>query len=86
MMKPAAEPAAAGAAVQPQTEETSIKMDISSSSFLDSAREALMGIPADLLAGRGSLYEVFTRNNRLRGLGVILILVSLIVSMSRLLG
>jgi hypothetical protein len=44
---------------------------------MDDAREALVGIPGDLLAGRGSLYDVATRNNRLRGLGIILVLIAL---------
>ena len=44
---------------------------------MDDAREALVGIPGDLLAGRGSLFDVATRNNRLRGLGIILVLIAL---------
>ena len=38
---------------------------------LQDAREALLGIPADLYAGDGDLAAVLTRNDRLRGLGVL---------------
>jgi len=44
---------------------------------LGEAREALIGIPSDLLAGRGSLYQIITRNNRLRGIGIVLVIVAL---------
>jgi len=56
----------------------------SSMSLLETAREALVGIPADLLAGRGSLQEIFTKGNRLRGLGIILVLVAVFAAVSRL--
>jgi hypothetical protein len=55
-----------------------------SMSLLETAREALVGIPADLLAGRGSLQEIFTKDNRLRGLGIILVLVAVFAAVSRL--
>lgn len=55
-----------------------------SMSLLETAREALVGIPADLLAGRGSLQEIFTKGNRLRGLGIILVLVAVFAAVSRL--
>lgn len=42
--------------------------------YITDAKEALTGIPADLLSGTGTLIETFTKNNRLRGLGVILVL------------
>lgn len=48
------------------------------------AREAIVGIPADLAAGRGSLYEVFTRNDRLRGLGVLFLVVGLLIAIAGL--
>jgi hypothetical protein len=53
-------------------------------SLLENARDALVGIPADLLAGRGSLQEIFTKGNRLRGLGIIFVLVAVFVAVSRL--
>ena len=55
-----------------------------SMSLLETAREALVGIPADLLAGRGSLQEIFTKGNRLRGLGIMLVLVAVFAAVSRL--
>lgn len=54
-------------------------------SIFESSRDALVGIPSDLLAGRGSLMEIFTKNNRLRGLGVILVLIAVFVAVSGLL-
>lgn len=57
------------------------RMDMS---LLEQARDALVGIPADLLAGRGSLQEIFTKGNRLRGLGIILVLVAVFAAVSRL--
>ena len=53
--------------------------------YIDSTRDALVGIPDDLMAGRGSLYEVFTKNHRLRGLGVLLVVIALFVAVSGLL-
>ena len=51
---------------------------------LGDAREAVVGIPADLLAGRGTMYEIFTRNNRLRGIGIVLVLIALFAAMAGL--
>lgn len=51
---------------------------------LSEAREALVGIPADLLTGRGTPYEIFTQNNRLRGIGVLLIVAALFVAVLQL--
>ena len=72
-----------------KTEKTENKQAAStyhggSMSLLETAREALVGIPADLLAGRGSLQEIFTKGNRLRGLGIILVLVAVFAAVSRL--
>ena len=55
-------------------------------SFIEDAREALVGIPADAVSGRGSLYEVLTKNNRLRGLGVLLIVLALFVGVFGVVG
>ena len=41
------------------------------------ATEALLGIPAELASGRGSAYDIVTRGNRLRGLGIILVCIAL---------
>jgi hypothetical protein len=64
--------------------ENKIENVQSSMSLLETARDALVGIPADLLAGRGSLQEIFTKSNRLRGLGIILVLIAVFVAVSRL--
>lgn len=53
--------------------------------YFESAREALIGIPADLLAGRGTVYDVFTKNNRLRGLGLVFVCIALLLAFSQLL-
>lgn len=75
----AAPPSAPPAAATPTTAEPQ-------ESFLDNAREALLGIPSDLMSGTGgTLYEVFTRRHRLRGLGVILVLVALLAALGALL-
>jgi hypothetical protein len=55
-------------------------------SFIEDAREALVGIPADAVSGRGSLYEILTKNNRLRGLGVLLIVLALFVGVFGVVG
>lgn len=47
---------------------------------IQDAREALVGIPADLAAGRpASLGDLLLKNDRLRGLGVVAIVVGLVV-------
>lgn len=51
---------------------------------LGDAREAVVGIPADLIAGRGTMYKIVTRNNRLRGIGIVLVLIALIAAVSGL--
>ena len=51
---------------------------------LGDAREAVVGIPADLIAGRGTMYEIVTRNNRLRGIGIVLVLIALFAAVSGL--
>ncbi len=51
---------------------------------LGDAREAVVGIPADLIAGRGTVYEIVTRNNRLRGIGIVLVIIALFAAVSGL--
>ena len=46
---------------------------------LADAREVLAGIPADIAAGRASLGALLSKNDRLRGLGVVSILLGLLV-------
>lgn len=50
------------------------------SSLVTEAHEALMGIPADITSGRGTMYEIVTRGNRLRGIGFILVIIALIAA------
>jgi len=59
--------------------------DMTAMQFLQDAREALVGIPADFLARRGTLYAIITKQNRLRGLGVVLIAIALVLSISSIL-
>jgi hypothetical protein len=59
--------------------------DMTAMQFLQDAREALVGIPADFLARRGTLYQIITKQNRLRGLGVLLIAIALVLSLSNIL-
>jgi len=42
--------------------------------------EALTGIPADIYKNNGnvSVKEIFTKNNRLRGLGLLFVLISVV--------
>lgn len=65
--------------------EINTKQQVSVMGSLEDAREALVGIPADFLAQRGTVYEIITRQNRLRGLGVILILIALAITVSGIL-
>lgn len=53
--------------------------------MVESAREALVGIPTDFLAQRGTVYEMVTKNNRLRGLGFILVSIALVLALTGIL-
>jgi hypothetical protein len=50
--------------------------------FLDDAREALVGIPADIARQNGTMYEILTRNDRLRGLGTFLVIAGVVLALS----
>ena len=63
-----------------------VKNDMSAMQFLRDAREALVGIPADFLAKRATVYDIITKQNRLRGIGVILIAIALVLAISNILG
>lgn len=52
---------------------------------LADAREALVGIPTDFAANNGTVYEILTRNNRLRGLGTLLVLIAIFAAVSEIL-
>lgn len=54
-------------------------------SLATEAHEALLGIPADITSGRGTMYEIVTRGNRLRGLGFILVCFALFAALLGLL-
>ena len=79
-------------AVQPAEVETNRNVEedvvtevpVVSLGGFDNAREALVGVPADLLAGRGTLYDIVTRNNRLRGLGIILVFIAIFAAVFEL--
>ena len=49
---------------------------------LQDAREALVGIPADLFGGERDLLRVLTRNDRLRGIGVLALALSVLYAVS----
>jgi hypothetical protein len=46
--------------------------------YMDDARDALLGIPSELMRGNESVYNVIVKKNRLRGLGVLLVIIALI--------
>lgn len=52
---------------------------------LTDAKEALVGIPSDFTSNNGTVYEILTRNNRLRGLGTILVLIAIFAAISEIL-
>lgn len=58
------------------------KEDISIIQFFQDAREALVGIPADMLAKQGTMYDIVTTKNRLRGIGVVLIVIALVLAIT----
>jgi hypothetical protein len=47
---------------------------------LGDAHDAVFGIARDVMSGNGSLYEVVSKNNRLRGLGVLLVILSILAA------
>lgn len=67
-----------------QAEAAAKTLETKSMSLLETARNSLVGIPSDLVSGRGTLQEIFTKENRLRGLGIILVLIAVFVAVSGL--
>ena len=48
--------------------------------YIDDAREALVGIPSELMRDKETIYNVIVKKNRLRGLGVLLVLIALLMA------
>jgi hypothetical protein len=62
----------------PSVIDTPLPADpVNMTTVANEASEALLGIPAELASGRGSVYDIVTRGNRLRGLGIILVCIAL---------
>lgn len=55
------------------------KPNFVNSHILNDAQDLIEGFPSDVLSGRGTLYESFTRDNRVRGLGFILVVVGVLL-------
>jgi hypothetical protein len=50
--------------------------------YIEDAQGALLGIPSDLMRGKESIYTVIVKKNRLRGLGVLLVIIALLMAVS----
>jgi len=55
---------------------------IEKNTYIQDAQDALLGIPSELMRGNESVYHVIRKRNRLRGLGVLLVLIALLVAVS----
>lgn len=55
---------------------------IENNMYIQDAQDALLGIPSELMRGNESVYQVIRKGNRLRGLGVLLVIIALLVAVS----
>jgi hypothetical protein len=67
-----------------EPEEQSIaaakSVDLRKNVYIGNAQDALLGIPSELMRGNESIYNVIVKKNRLRGLGVLLVLIALLMA------
>ena len=66
--------------VKIETRTTEEKKGSMYTDVLGDAHDAVFGIARDVMSGNGTLYEVVSRNNRLRGLGVLLVILSILAA------
>ena len=66
--------------MEDQTNQSKVGQSVGYISYVDDAKEAVLGIPADITTGREPLYDVVTKKNRLRGIGFLLVFIAVILA------
>lgn len=67
---------------EPETTKYMHAAAIGKNIYMEDARNALLEIPSELMRGKESLYDIIVKKNRLRGLGVLLVIIALFVAVS----